>query len=215
MTTIALIKSDIASVATKDLVAFYNANASKTVSKFADRKTAEARVMALVETLEAPALELETDVATEVPSDIVIHKTRASRTVDDEASNLLNSNTPEDEVTAEEALRELALMKEAAQKKASTPSKASGRTLSQAIADSWKLEGVTEARMTRHGVEVTVDGESHGDFKSVAAAFTALGLPMTKHIRFRMLVKKEGRAIFQHDDVNYTFSLIVDGEVAE
>jgi hypothetical protein len=46
---------NITTATTAELVAFYNANAAAAVKKFADRKTAERRVAALIETLEVKA----------------------------------------------------------------------------------------------------------------------------------------------------------------
>lgn len=46
---------NITTATTAELVAFYNANASTPVKKFADRKTAERRVAALIETLPTEA----------------------------------------------------------------------------------------------------------------------------------------------------------------
>lgn len=56
-----------------------------------------------------------------------------------------------------------------------------------AISASWADATVYAARITRHAV--VVDGVT---FKSVRAAFAALGLPMGRHISFRGLLKAEG-----------------------
>ncbi len=85
--------------------------------------------------------------------------------------------------------------------------KAAGRSLSDAIAASWADEKVAEARMTRHAVKVTV-GQKSAEFKSTRAAFNALSLPDSKHIRFRMALKKAGKMVFEHDGRKYLFEIV-------
>lgn len=53
---------------------------------------------------------------------------------------------------------------------------------------------------------VTVDGT---EYRSVAAAFKALQLPLAKHIPFRIELKKKGAADFLHGGKTYRFSNIV------
>lgn len=62
---------------------------------------------------------------------------------------------------------------------------------SAAIAASWADKAVAAARAARHAV--SVDGT---EYRSVAAAFTALGLPMGVHIRFRGQLKAAGKMAF-------------------
>lgn len=56
-----------------------------------------------------------------------------------------------------------------------------------AISASWQRMEVRDARVTRH--KVSVDGV---EFRSVRAAFAALGLPMGRHIPFRARLKAAG-----------------------
>lgn len=196
---------------TKELVAFYNAhNVDKPVAKFADRKTAERRVKAVLDSLAIIADQGgdHDDTTAIVDADVTVHQTRASRVVTEEFVSP-NADVPEDEITEEQALAELAAMREASKTSKTKTSKSSGLTLSMAIAASWNEPGVKEKRMTRNGVLVTVNGKT-GDFKSVRAAFAELGLPDSKHIRFRMLVKKEGVAIFEHNGIKYKFTLAAE-----
>lgn len=198
---------DVQAATTKELVAFYNAhNVDATISKFSDRKTGERRVMAIIVALEAAEQSGEVvDAPVLAPAEV--HKTRASRVVnpEPELDTGFVSDTPEDEVTEEEALAELALMKAAAAKGPAVAK--SGLTLGQAIAASWTDPEIAAKRMTRHHITVTVNGKS-ADYKSVAAAFGALGLPMSKHIRFRMKVKSEGAAIFEFNNQSYHFASV-------
>lgn len=57
---------------------------------------------------------------------------------------------------------------------------------------SWSKPEVAAARATRD--KVMVDGV---EYKSVAAAFRALNLPMSKHIAVRLDVKRNGKAEFE------------------
>jgi hypothetical protein len=58
---------------------------------------------------------------------------------------------------------------------------------------SWDNIEVFEKRRERTNVEV----DGHGRFRSVGAAFKAIGLPMTKHIAFRQDLKKQKNLEFQ------------------
>lgn len=64
---------------------------------------------------------------------------------------------------------------------------------SEAIAASWNDDKVKEARSMRNGV--FVDGTT--EYRSVKAAFIQLGLPLGKHIKFRMNLKAAGTLEFQ------------------
>jgi len=74
----------------------------------------------------------------------------------------------------------------------------------EAIANSWKNPEVAEARAMRTNVAV----EGYGTYRSVKAAFQALDLPLSRHIGFRMKVKKEGFATFRLDGRAYNFSVV-------
>lgn len=108
---------DVKTATTKQLVEFYNQNATQPVKKFSDRKTAERRVKQMLD----------------------------------------------------------------AQPRTNT---AHG----EAIRNSWQNPDVRERRSQRH--KVVVDGE---EYDSVRAAFVALGLPLSKHIKFRMELKAAGQ----------------------
>lgn len=66
---------EISTAKTAELLAFYNEHAAKPVAKFADRKTAEKRVAALLATIEPVASETAAPEATEAPQKS--HKTNA------------------------------------------------------------------------------------------------------------------------------------------
>jgi len=65
---------NITTATTAELVAFYNANAATAVKKFADRKTAERRVAALIETIKPV---VETKAKTKAPKVYKTHEERS------------------------------------------------------------------------------------------------------------------------------------------
>ena len=79
------------------------------------------------------------------------------------------------------------------------------KTLSEAIADTWKRPDVRAKRLTKDTVEVTVEGATVG-FSSVWKAFESFGLPAEKHIRFRGKLKQSRAEVFEHDGVRYEFA---------
>ena len=64
-------------------------------------------------------------------------------------------------------------------------------TRSASIAKTWKNKSVAQARATHNHVMV---GKT--EYRSVKAAFEALGLPLGQHIRFRQELKANGKATF-------------------
>lgn len=197
---------DVIATKTADLVAFYNANSgSKPIKKFADRRTAETRVIALIESLNAldePSNESPIPDAKpreEVPSDVKTHKARAV---------LKKAEPTQEELDAMSDEEYEAFVKSGLNDSANcvvqngTPSHR--RSNSEGIAKSWDNKEVAQKRLTRNGVMV----EGVGEFKSVRVAFAALGLPDSKHIRFRMKLKEAGRLNFEFGNKSFTFQII-------
>lgn len=197
---------DVIATKTADLVAFYNANSgSKPIKKFADRRTAETRVIALIESLNAldePSNESPIPDAKpreEVSSDVKTHKARAVVKKSEPTQEELDAMTDEEyEAFVKSGLNDSA--KCVVQN--GTPSHR--RSNSEGIAKSWDNKEVAQKRLTRNGVMV----EGVGEFKSVRVAFAALGLPDSKHIRFRMKLKEAGRLNFEFGNKSYTFQII-------
>lgn len=201
---------DVKAATLVQLAAFYNAhNVDARISKFADRKSAERRVMAIIESLAIIAEQGDGD---ESPTAIVepaapVHKTRASRKAKPEVeADLPKLDKPEEEITEEEALAELQLLKAGKTEATKKTGAKSGLTLSAAIAQTWLDGDVAAKRMTRDGVTVLINGKV-AEFKSTGAAFEALNLPMSKHIRFRMKLKAEGALVFEWVGQKYHFVL--------
>lgn len=197
---------DVIATKTADLVAFYNANSgSKPIKKFADRRTAETRVIALIESLNAldePSNESPIPDAKpreEVSSDVKTHKARAVVKKAEPTQEELDAMTDEEyEAFVKSGLNDSANCVV----QNGTPSHR--RSNSEGIAKSWDNKEVAQKRLTRNGVMV----EGVGEFKSVRVAFAALGLPDSKHIRFRMKLKEAGRLNFEFGNKSFTFQII-------
>lgn len=197
---------DVIATKTADLVAFYNANSgSKPIKKFADRRTAETRVIALIESLNAldePSNESpfpDAKPREEVSSNVKTHKARAVVKKAEPTQEELDAMSDEEyEAFVKSGLNDSANCVV----QNGTPSHR--RSNSEGIAKSWDNKEVAQKRLTRNGVMV----EGVGEFKSVRAAFAALGLPDSKHIRFRMKLKEAGRLNFEFGNKSYTFQII-------
>lgn len=172
----ARIQAQVANAKTAELVAFYNAHAVKQVSKFADRKTAEKRVLALIADMTAQGQFCPhcNDIANPDSCGADITYAGQEGTAAGERRFCHHCSTEfKSDGTAYNA------------PKASTH-------CSAAIAASWADKDVAARRAARHHVVV----EGKGEFKSVREAFSRLGLPISKHIRFRMALKAAGALEF-------------------
>jgi TPP-dependent indolepyruvate ferredoxin oxidoreductase alpha subunit len=84
-----------------------------------------------------------------------------------------------------------------------TPVEDRHATLSEAVRKTWLRPEVAAARRERHAV--MVDGVRYG---SVRKAFTALGLPNSKHIAFRGRLKALGKLKYE----SHTFVIVQDDQ---
>lgn len=214
----------IAQATTAELVAFYNGFAEtiglKPVKKFADRATAEKRLVSFTDDLAGKNADFY-----ELPAGYIPAPDEADeRAVDsanlstdpttgaDEAKEGSEAETGGEESKEEEApepvaptvshnaFATLVTAVEAANKareesgepllKAVTGTKASN---SEGVAASWVDADVRSARLERHEVVVTLDGKDVGHYKSTRDAFRANRLPDNKHIRFRLKLKEAHR----------------------
>jgi hypothetical protein len=167
--------TDIVSYAkTAELVAFYNAHAIKAVTKFADRGTAEKRVtQMIVDMVSAGQFCPVCDTLAKHGLDITYAGPEGGKN----AANYMHHHC--DAVWRPNG----SLVKEDA---------APSADRSAAIAATWADPAVAAARAQRSKVFV----EGRGEYRSVKAAFIALGLPVSKHIPFRMKLKASGQALF-------------------
>lgn len=87
--------------------------------------------------------------------------------------------------------------------KTATEGRTSSANRSQSTAESWKDKKVAASRKERTAVRV--GGET---YRSVAAAFTELKLPMKSVIPFRLALKKDERKNFEHEGKTYVFTTV-------
>lgn len=166
----------------KQLVEAYNALAEKPVKKFQDRATALRRTEALVREKAANVQDDEGLVrrsrlnAGECP---VCGGDAANQTAAD-ATEGQNFNFCH-ECGATYSAIDGSIKKPKSAKR------------SRAIMESWNDLAVHAKRRQRSAVRVVnAEGET-AEFRSVKQAFLALGLPLSKHIRFRMELKAAGK----------------------
>jgi hypothetical protein len=184
---------------TSELVAFYNEHAEqlgkKHITKFADRQTAEMRVSMMIADLEAEQAEppkpygFEDHGLTNCPH-CNIHLENGVGVHNDEVNGKVIKHDKFQFVClacGTEFGPEIPGVKPVDEKR------------SAAIAETWKDEDVRKARSTHNAVEV--DGVR---YRSVREAFKALGLPDSKHIKFRGQLKLYGEQAFG----KHTFVLV-------
>lgn len=212
--------AQIRAAKTADLIAFFNQNHNgNPVKKFADRATAEKRCSELGRLMDLPeytedelkALNPEAQAAVKAAEDAA-HKEAAI--AEKNAQNVFNAlfgGMSDAQKSAHENGNgkgtKVVDGKVAAEEEAKAAPVKGGRASNSAgVAASWAKPDVMAARLTRHGVAVTV-GEDVREFKSTRDAFRALRLPDSKHIRFRMKLKAEGIQTFEMNGVKYEFEL--------
>lgn len=182
---------NVSTATTAELVAFYNEhNADKPVKKFADRKTAERRVSALLATVK-PAKKAEPVPArgkcprcgaTEDITCGEVKELHGHQHIVNEHIAFCHVCGHSWDINNGRTVRE---------RKAAASSDRSA-----AIAASWTNKKVAAARATRHGVRVTDPRGGQGNYKSVREAFMVLALPIGQHIKFRGALKAAGKAEF-------------------
>ena len=98
----------------------------------------------------------------------------------------------------------LAARKDAAgETKPAADTRTASTNRSQSTAESWKDKTVAASRKERTAVRV--GGET---YRSVAAAFAELKLPMKLVIPFRLALKKDERKNLEHDGKTYVFTTV-------
>lgn len=196
---------NITTATTAELVAFYNAHSAKPVKKFADRKTAERRVAALLP--KTPAEEIIAAAQRAVAADNA-HELRCPECGDTQnltcgevklvrgMQHLVNEHIADCHMCGHEWNTETG---RPVRKSAASPER------SAAIAASWQDEKVAAARAARHAVEVVTPKGKKAVHRSVKEAFMILALPLGQHIKFRGALKAAGKADFN----GYKFTVVV------
>ena len=85
---------------------------------------------------------------------------------------------------------------------------------SAGVAASWTNSATRLARVTKHGVKVTFNGETK-EYKSVAEAFRDLRLPFEKHIKFRGVLKASKKEAFTNAKGEVFMFTLVEAAAAE
>ncbi len=175
---------NVSTAKTSELVAFYNKHASKPVSKFADRKTAERRVAALLAELsaEADSNELRCPKCGDTQN-LTCGEVKILRGM----QHVVNEHIADCHHCGHEWNT---LTGKPVRKAAANPERGA------AIAQSWKDKKVAVARATRHAVVVVTPKGEKRELKSVREAFMVLALPLGQHIKFRGALKAAGKAEF-------------------
>ena len=191
---------NVQTATTAELVAFYNANAFQPVKKFADRKTAERRVNALLDAAHSvdnsvlamvglPPVEkrkvnvsgFEVHGHTNCPHCGIDLCNGVSQHGDDVNGKPLRHDTH-----MFECMGCGGGFGELIKRAAASATRASG------IAASWAVPEIADKRKLRTGtIEVRQGTKLIGTYRSVAHAFTSLGLSLKGHIPFRMALKVE------------------------
>lgn len=196
---------NITTATTAELVAFYNAHSAKPVKKFADRKTAERRVAALLP--KTPAEEIIAAAQRAVAADNA-HELRCPECGDTQnltcgevklvrgMQHLVNEHIADCHMCGHEWNTETG---RPVRKSAASPER------SAAIAASWQDEKVAAARAARHAVEVVTPKGKKAVHRSVKEAFMILALPLGQHIKFRGALKAAGKADFN----GYKFTVVI------
>lgn len=199
---------NVETASTKDLVAFYNANADhfgkKVVTKFSDRATAELRVRMMVADLEAEE-SVKNKTAAAVPQsehkgfDYTVDGCPNCKATENQTAAGLDGTKAGDERNfchecSTEYWRDTGKIYNAPK---------TSETRSKGISESWNDPEVAAKRAQRHNVKVGKDV-----YRSVLEAFKKLHLPVSQHIKFRMVLKAAKTAEFKLGDQVFKFSLV-------
>lgn len=173
------------SLTTKQLVEAYNAVADEPVKKFRDRATALRRTEALVREKAAQTLNVQDDEG-------LVRRSRLNAGECPVCGGDAANQTAADATEGQNFnfCHECGATYSAIDGSIKKPKSAKR---SRAIMESWNDLAVHTKRRQRSAVRVkNAEGEV-AEFRSVKQAFLALGLPLSKHIRFRMDLKAAGK----------------------
>lgn len=182
-------KREPRSVTTNELKNAFNANieqfGGKPVKRFADRETAERRVAKLLDLIEEAAQVGEPVVGT--------YSHCPCCGVDLENGYSTHFNQVSEKLPGHEMFEYGCLACDGEFGPLIKERAAVDSARSEGVARSWFNEEVRIKRSTRHGVVVKSRSGLRQEYRSVRQAFAELGLPLSKHIRFRMELKAEGQ----------------------
>lgn len=197
--------TEIREASTAALVAFYNANVpdEKQIKKFSDRPTAVARCLKIGVDKELPENEEELRAEQEAAANPnpmfaqlgggLTAKQKAATSSLKASGQKIVSGKPVEEGEGSDDEDNPAI-----------PFRASNAA---GVSASWGNSEVREARLTRDGVAVSMEGASETEHKSTRDAFRHYRLPDSKHIRFRLKLKANGTETFEWNGKKYVFTL--------
>lgn len=137
-----------------------------------------------------------------------IYKARKRKAAIEQEQQVVADRLEDGEISEEEALAEIrAMAKRKVEDRPIFNGRQSGLS-SESLVKSWANPTVAKARATRHNCKVTVDDKT-AIYRSVRQAFDDLGLPIEKHIRFRMQLKESGKLAYQFDGKTYVFEAVL------
>lgn len=77
----------------------------------------------------------------------------------------------------------------------------------ESVSATWENETVRVARSTRDSVFAGLVGSELIEYKSVRVAFAEIGLPDSKHVRFRGQLKKSRSEVFEWEGKRFQFEI--------
>jgi len=205
--------NQVAKTSTADLLAFFNANTGGAqVKKFADRKTAERRVKALIEEMIADGdlqPQEETQVTEETQEAVIGEFVNCPHCGIHLGNGVCHHGQEVNGKTIKHDEFEYACLGCGGEFGTPIHRVAKSATRSEAIAKSWDNDEIAKARAARDNVSV----EGYGTFRSVAAAFKKIGLPISRHIKFRIDLKANGTGTFKYGTDEYSFKVVKQEEL--
>lgn len=177
---------DIQNSTTAALLAFYNEHTEKKVARFADRKTAERRVQALIDSMPKEEVKGAKTHAKLVAATAFNACPSCGATVDQTGGRVNGKGE-----VVKEHLRTCHVCGTEYDGTTGRVLRKVGQTLSKSIKESWARPEIAAKRAERN--HVLANGT---EYNSVNAAFVALGLPVQKVIKFRMQLKAAGTLNF-------------------
>jgi rRNA maturation protein Nop10 len=187
----------IAQLTTAEMVAEYNTLTGKSIKKFSSRAAGESQLAKARAEASTTAPKKETKVTEKKPYSLDDGCPNCGTKFDQTFAG--QENTPAGErifchECSTEYFQNGRIYKNAAK----------STLRSEAIKKSWVEKTTAEGRARRDKVAV----EGVGTFRSVCEAFKKLNLPMNRHIKFRMAVKRDGNGVFETGDKKYHFKLV-------
>lgn len=198
-----LSKEDFNGLSMKQLVEWFNENCAENeiVKSFRTLAVGVNRCSLLMERIDDQiAFEEETDHLTDAEFESLMREQLGVN--DPELATNIRKSIDEATMPGDDAVRAAGITQPQPKKE-----RQKARSNSDGVATSWLQPETAKKRVTRNHVTVTYAGKTE-EFASVRKAFSHLGLPDSKHIRFRGKLKKSGEEIFDNNGEKFIFKLL-------